>query len=103
MFADIRRSVGKTNLDEVLVTGWDRRDDSTHSATVRWPRSHTFYTPTPVRYSLMLFTESVRQAVAVTGQHGLGVPAGHRMGWEEISCTLAPRALAVGPDLRHWT
>ncbi|MFI8518796.1 ScbA/BarX family gamma-butyrolactone biosynthesis protein [Streptomyces sp. NPDC085481] len=95
---DVRRYAGKVDLDEVLVADWRRVDDLTHAVTVRWPRHHAFYTPTPHDYTVLLFTESVRQALAVTSHLGLDIPVGHRMGWELLSCTVAPDCLAIDTD-----
>ncbi|MET9437031.1 ScbA/BarX family gamma-butyrolactone biosynthesis protein [Streptomyces sp. NPDC006551] len=93
---DVARYVGKVDLAEVLVTGWRRLDDLTDSVTVHWPRHHSFYAPAPHGYGLMLFTESVRQALAVASHAGLDIPLGHRMGWETLSCAVAPDALGTG-------
>lgn len=95
---DIKRYAGKVALDEVFVVDWGQEDDLTHSVGVLWPRRHAFYIPAPHRYTLLLFTESVRQSLAVATHLGLGVPVGHRMGWERLSCSVSPDALAIGPD-----
>ncbi|MFC7978966.1 ScbA/BarX family gamma-butyrolactone biosynthesis protein [Streptomyces cinereoruber] len=94
----VRRYAGKVDLDEVFVTDWRPVDDLACTATVLWPRHHAFYTPSPDRYTLLLFTESVRQVLAVTSSLGLGVPAGHRMGWERLVTNVTPGLLTTGAD-----
>ncbi|MEU1007014.1 ScbA/BarX family gamma-butyrolactone biosynthesis protein [Streptomyces sp. NPDC005890] len=96
--ADVKRYAGKVDLTEVLVSDWHPLSDLTHVVTVDWPARHAFYTATAHRHDLLFFTESVRQALAVASHLGIGVPQGYRMGWERLTCTASPEALATGPD-----
>ncbi|KUN32396.1 gamma-butyrolactone biosynthesis enzyme [Streptomyces corchorusii] len=95
---DVKQYAGKVDLTEVLVTDWHPVTDRTHAVTVEWPAHHPFYTTSPQRHGLLFFIESVRQALSVASHLGLGVPRGYRMGWERLTCTASPEALATGPD-----
>ncbi|GAB2715066.1 ScbA/BarX family gamma-butyrolactone biosynthesis protein [Streptomyces bullii] len=96
---DPKRYAGKVDLTEVLVTDWHPEGEHTDAVTVRWPCRHAFYTPGPhPDYGLLLFAESVRQSLAVTCHLGLGVPMGHRMGWETLTSTVRPDAMSIGTE-----
>jgi 2-oxo-3-(phosphooxy)propyl 3-oxoalkanoate synthase len=92
---DVRRYAGKADLDEVFIDSWRQLDGLTHSATAYWPCHHPFYAPAS-SYGLMLFTETVRQTLAVTSHLGLGIGDDYRMGWETLSCAVSPTGLAIG-------
>jgi hypothetical protein len=92
---EIRHYAGKIDLGEVFVTDYRPLDQLTHHVTALWPRHHVFYTPVPGQYTLMLLTESVRQSLAVASHLGLDVPIGHRMGWDQLSCSVEPDTLAA--------
>lgn len=85
---DVRQYAGKKDLNEVFLTGWQELDDHTHTVIARWPRHHTFYTPTTRGGTLLLLTETIRQSLAITSRLGLAIPAEHRMGWSDISCRI---------------
>ncbi|NLU68706.1 ScbA/BarX family gamma-butyrolactone biosynthesis protein [Streptomyces sp. HNM0574] len=87
--------VGKKIPGEVLITGWNARADGSYTVTARWPRSHRVYAPGDRTYSPMLFTETVRQSLALLTHAGCGVPLGHRMGWEYCHTRLVPAAMRV--------
>uniref|UniRef100_A0AAU2JS15 A-factor biosynthesis hotdog domain-containing protein n=1 Tax=Streptomyces sp. NBC_00049 TaxID=2903617 RepID=A0AAU2JS15_9ACTN len=90
---DAKLYVGKEDLSEALVTGWRRISDTVQTVTVEWPDHHTFYTPIPGSYSPLLFTESVRQALALVCRTSYGIPATHRMGWARLRSETEPAAL----------
>ncbi|MBG0855470.1 gamma-butyrolactone biosynthesis enzyme [Streptomyces spinoverrucosus] len=90
--------VGKTDPDEVLVTRWSPHHDGAHLVIARWPRVHRFYTPTPAAHGPHLFTESVRQALALLARAAFGVPMSHRLSWETYVSTVSPHTLRTRPD-----
>ncbi|MCJ0871898.1 ScbA/BarX family gamma-butyrolactone biosynthesis protein [Streptomyces sp. AP-93] len=91
--AELRRLVRKVDASEVLVTGWRELDDAEHVVTVRWPADHSFYRPEPGAYSPLLFTESLRQGLALLSHTAFGVPLDHRLGWEYFRSPVASAAL----------
>jgi hypothetical protein len=89
--------VGKAQAGEVLVTGWRRRAaQHTHEVTARWPARHAFYTQRSARFSPLLFTETVRQALGLLAHTAYGVPLEYRMGWDSYHSTVAADALWAG-------
>ncbi|MFJ5552133.1 ScbA/BarX family gamma-butyrolactone biosynthesis protein [Streptomyces sp. NPDC093225] len=89
--------VRKSRRHEALVSGWSEVSDTTRRVTVRWPRDHAFYT-VDGRYSPLLFTESLRQALALLTHDVHHVPLGHRLGWEHVHATVDPATLAIDAD-----
>lgn len=89
--------VGKSRPCEALVTDWCAVSDTVQRVTVRWPRDHAFYTADG-RYSPLLFTESLRQALALLTHSAHDIPLTHRTGWERFDSRVDPDALAVTAD-----
>ena len=87
-----RELVRKAIPTEALVTGWEDVSDRTQKVTVRWPGEHPFYRQGD-RYSPLLVTESIRQALALLTHTAHGIPLDHRLGWELLQSTLDPRGL----------
>ncbi|MEV7522688.1 ScbA/BarX family gamma-butyrolactone biosynthesis protein [Streptomyces sp. NPDC091371] len=90
---DTRRLVRKADASEVLVTDWREVGDAEHLVTVRWPADHSFYRPTRDAYSPLLFTESLRQGLALLSHTAFGLPLDHRLGWERFRSPVSPAAL----------
>jgi 2-oxo-3-(phosphooxy)propyl 3-oxoalkanoate synthase len=88
--------VRKREPSEILVHGW--RSDTAHShvVTVRWPRSHVFYTLYENAVSPLLFMESIRQALAVLSHTVHQIPLDHRLGWEYARSCVAASAFRRG-------
>ncbi|MET9077974.1 ScbA/BarX family gamma-butyrolactone biosynthesis protein [Streptomyces sp. NPDC004232] len=82
--------------EEALVTDWRPVSETTQAVTARWPRNHSFYIEDG-RYSSLLLTESLRQALALLTHTVHDIPLTHRLGWERIRSTVDPGALSTGP------
>ncbi len=93
----VRPLVRKSLAEETLVIGWSEVSDTSQSVTVRWPQRHAFYVEDG-RYSPMLFTESLRQALALLTHRAHHVPLDHRLGWEHIRASVDPAALPATSD-----
>ncbi|MEU9100340.1 ScbA/BarX family gamma-butyrolactone biosynthesis protein [Streptomyces sp. NPDC048361] len=89
----LKECVGKRDLSEVFVVDCLHLCDSEQTVTVAWPRAHAFYTPTPHAHSPLLFTESVRQALAVSCHTALGIPMDYHLGWTYLNLAVVPEAL----------
>ncbi|MZE51310.1 hypothetical protein GTY86_08285 [Streptomyces sp. SID5770] len=89
----LKECVGKRDLSEAFVVDCLSLCDTEQIVTVEWPRSHAFYTPTPQAHSPLLFTESVRQALAVSCHTAHGIPMDYRMGWEHLRSDVVADAL----------
>lgn len=93
---DFRTLVRKDRRCEVLVAGWTELPDLVQQVTARWPKHHTFYREGG-HYTPLLFTESLRQALALISHQVHEVPLDHRLGWERIRSWISPSVLEV-PD-----
>ncbi|MGW1871235.1 ScbA/BarX family gamma-butyrolactone biosynthesis protein [Streptomyces mauvecolor] len=91
--ASLKECVGKRDLSEVFVTDCLYLRGSEQAVTVQWPRAHDFYTPTPQAHSPLLFTESVRQALAVSCHTAHGIPRNYHFGWQHLNLEVAADAL----------
>ncbi|GAA3625588.1 ScbA/BarX family gamma-butyrolactone biosynthesis protein [Streptomyces fenghuangensis] len=98
LLPDLGRCVGKTDPAEVLVTGWLPNHDGTYAVTAHWPGVHRFYTLTSEAHGPHLFTESVRQALALLTHAAFDIPVSYRLGWERFTSTVASGALRTGAD-----
>ncbi|GAA0598558.1 hypothetical protein HPO96_21265 [Kribbella sandramycini] len=92
---NIQTLVRKEKSDEALVLDWRALPDLVQQVTVRWPQQHSFYTEGD-RYTPLLFTETLRQALALLSHDVHEIPLGHRLGWERIRSWINAKALAVG-------
>ncbi|MFI1993768.1 ScbA/BarX family gamma-butyrolactone biosynthesis protein [Actinoplanes sp. NPDC020271] len=91
---DIRSLVRKDRPGEVLVAGWTELPGLVQQVNVRWPKHHTFYREGS-HYTPLLFTESLRQALALVSNQVHQIPLGHRLGWEQIRSWIVPSLLEV--------
>ncbi|NEA34978.1 ScbA/BarX family gamma-butyrolactone biosynthesis protein [Streptomyces sp. SID13031] len=91
---DLQTLVRKDRSDEALVVDWGELPDRRQQVTVHWPQSHTFYCEGD-RYTPLLFTESVRQALALLSYRVHDIPLGYRLGWERIRSWINPAALGI--------
>ncbi|MFE3186231.1 ScbA/BarX family gamma-butyrolactone biosynthesis protein [Streptomyces violascens] len=89
----LKECVGKRDLSEVFVVDCLYLRDSEQVITVEWPGAHDFYTPTPQAHSPLLFTESVRQALAVSCHTAHGIPRNYHFGWEHLNLEVVAEAL----------
>lgn len=89
--------VRKSLHDEALVTGWRPLTDNCQMVAVRWPTRHRFYVERG-RYTPLIVTESLRQALALLTHTAHGIPLSHRLGWEHLRTAVSPGALEVGPE-----
>ena len=93
--------VGKKQNAEVLITDWRPLTDTTHRVLARWPHTHGFYKPGPDSYSPLLFTETIRQALALLSHTAHHVPLEYRLGWERYTSSLHPVALRASGSSPH--
>ena len=100
--AAIQTLVRKDKSEEALVTEWRELPDLVQEVTACWPQSHAFYTEGN-HYTPLLFTESLRQALALLSHRVHSIPLGHRLGWEQISSWILPTALDVQSSAKKVT
>jgi 2-oxo-3-(phosphooxy)propyl 3-oxoalkanoate synthase len=90
----IQTLVRKDKSDEALVTEWRELPDLVQEVAATWPQRHSFYTEGN-HYNPLIFTESLRQALALLSHRVHSIPLGHRLGWEQITSWILPSALDV--------
>ncbi|MFF1823808.1 ScbA/BarX family gamma-butyrolactone biosynthesis protein [Kribbella sp. NPDC058245] len=98
----IQTLVRKDKSEEALVTQWRELPDLVQEVVATWPQSHAFYTEGD-HFTPLLFTESLRQALALLSHRVHSIPLGHRLGWEQISSWILPTALDVQGSARKVT
>ncbi|MET9363216.1 ScbA/BarX family gamma-butyrolactone biosynthesis protein [Streptomyces sp. NPDC006632] len=89
----LKELVGKKDLSEALVVDYQHLCETEQTVTLEWPGAHAFYTPDPQAHSPLLFTESVRQSLAVSCHMSLDIPTDHRLGWEYLCSDVTVDAL----------
>ncbi|GJF28110.1 adhesin [Kitasatospora sp. NE20-6] len=93
-----RQFVHRAAVAEVLLTGWQRRDEHRFTVSAQWPRAHTFFTP--LRDSLhdpLLVAETIRQTGALLAHAEYGVPLDRHFLLWQLDYTAHEEHLAVGP------
>jgi len=97
--------VHRAAVAEVLLTGWDRSDQTHFTVQAQWPRSHSFYITAPGdHHDPLIAVETVRQLGALLTHTEFGVPLGHHfLMWdchvsaqpEQLLLTDAPASLDI--------
>ncbi|UQA90937.1 ScbA/BarX family gamma-butyrolactone biosynthesis protein [Streptomyces halobius] len=97
-----RRDVGvpgefvhRPATEDILITSWNRLDDSHFSLTARWPHDHRYFTPDRGRHNILLVGETIRQAGLLLSHTELGVPVGHHFILGDLVWTTHQEHLAV--------
>lgn len=90
-----REFVHRPVVDDILVTSWNRRDDSRFSLTAQWPHDHGYFGPDRGRHPLILTGETIRQAGLLLSHTELGVPVGHHFILGDLVYTTHPEHLDV--------
>ncbi|MFG2978403.1 ScbA/BarX family gamma-butyrolactone biosynthesis protein [Streptomyces sp. NPDC048331] len=88
--------VHRAAVAEVMLTGWQREDDTRFRVEAQWPRSHSFFIPIDGEYhDPLIAAETIRQAGALLSHAEFGVPFGHQFLIREIGLTVRPEYLKV--------
>ncbi|MFI9612428.1 ScbA/BarX family gamma-butyrolactone biosynthesis protein [Streptomyces sp. NPDC052023] len=89
--------VRKAVRTEALITSWDGISGEAQTVTAHWPARHPFYVQSG-RYSPLLVTETIRQALALLTHTQHDIPLDHRLGWERLRCDIEPGGLKAGHE-----
>ncbi|MFJ9543983.1 ScbA/BarX family gamma-butyrolactone biosynthesis protein [Streptomyces sp. NPDC101225] len=90
--------VHRAAVAEVMLTGWQRRDEHHFSVTAQWPRAHSFFTPSPDGlHDPLIAAETIRQVGSLLAHAEYGVPLGHHFLMRHLEVAVDPGHLAVGP------
>ncbi|MEL5957191.1 ScbA/BarX family gamma-butyrolactone biosynthesis protein [Streptomyces sp. CLV115] len=89
--------VHRTTVDEVMLTGWDRIDDTHFVVSAHWPRGHSFFTPVADgHHDPLIGCETVRQIGILLGHAEFGVPFGHQFLVWDLALSVCPQYLLMG-------
>lgn len=88
---------------EVLLTGWERREDTRFTVEARWPRGHSFFTPVNGTHCGPLRAEeTIRQAGSLPAPAESAVPLGHQFLTHDLEVAAHPQHLGLtcaGPEV----
>jgi 2-oxo-3-(phosphooxy)propyl 3-oxoalkanoate synthase len=91
-----RELVHRAAVAEVMLTGWERLEDTRFNVRGQWPRSHSFFTPIDgVYYDPLMAAETIRQIAPLLGHAEFGVPLGHQFLLERLDLTVHPEHLPM--------
>ncbi|MDV9194241.1 ScbA/BarX family gamma-butyrolactone biosynthesis protein [Streptomyces sp. Wh19] len=89
--------VHRTTVAEVMLTDWDRVDDTHFVVSAQWPRGHSFFTPVADGYhDPLIGCETVRQIGILLGHAEFGVPFGHQFLVWDLALSVRPQYLLMG-------
>lgn len=89
--------VHRTTVAEVMLTDWDRVDDTHFVVSAQWPRGHSFFTPVADGYhDPLIGCETVRQIGILLGHAEFGVPFGHQFLVWDLALSVHPQYLLMG-------
>ncbi|MFI6093669.1 ScbA/BarX family gamma-butyrolactone biosynthesis protein [Streptomyces sp. NPDC051218] len=88
--------VHRAAVAEVLLTGWERHDESRFTVTAQWPRGHSFFTPiNGSHYDPLMATETIRQVGSLLAHAEFQVPLGHQFLMRDLEVAVDPQYLAL--------
>ncbi|MET9963654.1 ScbA/BarX family gamma-butyrolactone biosynthesis protein [Streptomyces sp. NPDC006326] len=89
--------VHRAAVSEVMLTDWQRLDETHFVMTAQWPRGHSFFTPVADGYhDPLIGCETLRQIGILLGHAEFGVPLGHQFIVWDIDIAVRPQHLRVG-------
>ncbi|MFI8280332.1 ScbA/BarX family gamma-butyrolactone biosynthesis protein [Streptomyces sp. NPDC085929] len=87
--------VHRAAVAEVMLTDWQREDDTHFRVAAQWPRGHSFFTPINGDHDPLMVAETIRQIGSLLGHAEFGVPFGHQYLLSDLSVTVNPEYLDV--------
>ncbi|WP_331725797.1 hypothetical protein OG264_39190 (plasmid) [Streptomyces xanthophaeus] len=89
--------VHRSAVAEVLLTDWERHDETRFRVAAQWPRGHSFFTPVADGYhDPLIGCETIRQIGMLLGHAEFDVPLGHQFSVGDIHISVRPQHLRVG-------
>ncbi|MFF1648591.1 ScbA/BarX family gamma-butyrolactone biosynthesis protein [Streptomyces sp. NPDC058240] len=89
--------VHRSAVAEVMLTDWERVDDTHFVISAQWPRSHSFFTPVADGYhDPLIGCETLRQIGILLGHAEFGVPFGHQFLVWDLDIAVCPEHLRMG-------
>lgn len=88
--------VHRAAVAEVLLTGWQRLDDSRFVASAQWPRAHSYFTSScGEHYDPTLVAETIRQVGTLLSHAEFGVPLDSHFILNGLEYTCDPAQLQI--------
>ncbi|MCX4696854.1 ScbA/BarX family gamma-butyrolactone biosynthesis protein [Streptomyces sp. NBC_01408] len=88
--------VHRAAVAEVMLTDWERQDDTHFRVAAQWPRSHSFFTAVDgEHHDPLMAVETIRQVGALLGHAEFGIPFGQLFLLHDIAVTVHPEQLQV--------
>ncbi|MEV7415217.1 ScbA/BarX family gamma-butyrolactone biosynthesis protein [Streptomyces sp. NPDC089919] len=88
--------VHRAAVAEVLLTDWQRVDDTHFTVAAQWPRSHSFFTPIDGEYhDPLMAAETIRQVGSLLAHAEFGVPFDHHFLLWDLALTVRPDQLRI--------
>ncbi|MEV1025767.1 ScbA/BarX family gamma-butyrolactone biosynthesis protein [Streptomyces sp. NPDC050264] len=88
--------VHRASVAEVLLTDWQRLDDTHFSVAGQWPRGHSFFSPVQDRHDPLIAAETFRQAAILLAHAEFGVPLDHSFLMWDLTVDVRPEHLGIG-------
>ncbi|MFE0373448.1 ScbA/BarX family gamma-butyrolactone biosynthesis protein [Streptomyces tendae] len=88
--------VHRASIAEVMLTDWERLDDSHFTVAGQWPRRHGFFAAIDDCYDPLLVIETIRQVGILLAHAEFAVPLGHQFLMLDLSVDVRPEHLVIG-------
>ncbi|MFZ3560632.1 MULTISPECIES: ScbA/BarX family gamma-butyrolactone biosynthesis protein [unclassified Streptomyces] len=88
--------VHRASVAEVLLTGWDRIDDTHFAVSGQWPRGHSFFSPVQDRHDPLIVAETFRQAAILLAHTEFGVELDQHFLMWDMNIDVRPEGLGIG-------
>ncbi|MER7000744.1 ScbA/BarX family gamma-butyrolactone biosynthesis protein [Streptomyces sp. NPDC000410] len=91
-----RELVHRAGVAEVMLTGWERVDDSHFTVAAQLPRRHCFFAAIDGCHDPLLLAETIRQAGILLAHAEFGVPLGHQFLMWDLTVDMNREHMLVG-------
>src|SRR5439155_9390465 len=87
--------VHRASIAEVMLTDWERVDDSHFTVAAQWPRRHSFFATINGSHDPLLVAETIRQAGILLSHAEFGVPLDHQFLMWDLTVDVKPEHMLV--------
>ncbi|MEU2963273.1 hypothetical protein EQK42_12540 [Streptomyces albidoflavus] len=87
--------VHRSGVAEVMLTRWERVDDTHFTLSAQLPRRHSFFSTVEGCHDPLLVAETIRQTGILLAHAEFGVPLGHQFLMWDLTVGLRPENLLV--------
>lgn len=90
-----REFVHRASIAEVMLTHWERVDDTHFTVAAQWPRRHGFFATVDGFHDPLLVAETIRQAGILLSHAEFAVPLGHQFLMWDLTVDVRPEHMRV--------